>query len=206
MLLAEDKKKLESYVDKLIDSLEKETAKAKSNGVLGESLIEKVTNMTVSKLTPESKMILSSAYNMMMSHTLAEAYFADSSHKAAFYSADILKELSKKFDFEVPSEINYEESNEIVKKMCALGVIGIGGGGVISWIIDSWIPVTIGIAAVLTAIVTYVVKNNGMGLSNNSIDAVINDYYSTVKKSLLAWIDSVDSYYDKMVAEIKERG
>lgn len=206
MLLAEDKKKLESYVDKLIEVLKDKTAKSKSNGVSGEQLIKEVTNMAVSKLTPESKMILSSAYNMMMSHTLADKYFSDSAHKAAFYSADLLTEITNKFDFEVPNEINYEESDEVVKRMCALGVIGIGGGGVISWITKSWIPITIGIAAVLTAIMTYVIKNHGMSSSGNSIDAVINDYYSTVKESLMAWIYSVDSYYDKAVAEIKERG
>jgi polysaccharide pyruvyl transferase WcaK-like protein len=206
MLLAEDKKKLESYVDKLIEGLKKDTAKAKSNGVSGDQLIEKVTNMTVSKLTPESKMILSSAYNMMKEHTLAEEYFADSANKAAFYSADILKELSQKYNFDVPNEINYEESDETVKKMCALGVIGIGGGGVISWITKSWIPITIGIAAILAAIMTYVIKNHGVASSGNSIDAVINEYYASVKKSLLAWVDSIDAYYDKAVAEIKERG
>ena len=64
MLQNEDKKKLEAYVDKLIAGLKRDTERAKSNGASGEQLIEKVTSMTVSKLTPESKMILSSAYNM----------------------------------------------------------------------------------------------------------------------------------------------
>lgn len=203
MLLAEDKKKLESYVDKLIDGLKKDTAKAKSNGVSGEQLIEKVTNMTVSKLTPESKMILSSAYNMMKEHTLAEDYFADSAHKAAFYSADILKELSKKFDFAVPSEINYEKGNTEVAKMMASGAV-IVVGGIVSFTLKSWIP--IGIAAVIAGIMAFVLKNNGGTSSVNNIDSIINEYYASVKKSLLAWVDSIDTYYDKAVAEIKERG
>lgn len=203
MLLAEDKKKLESYVDKLIDGLKKDTAKAKSNGVSGEQLIEKVTNMTVSKLTPESKMILSSAYNMMKEHTLAEDYFADSTHKAAFYSADILKELSKKFDFAVPSEINYEKGNTEVAKMMASGAV-IVVGGIVSFTLTSWIP--IGIAAVIAGIMAFVLKNNGGTSSVKNIDSIIDEYYASVKKSLLAWVDSIDTYYDKAVAEIKERG
>jgi len=203
MLLAEDKKKLESYVDKLIDGLKKDTAKAKSNGVSGEQLIEKVTNMTVSKLTPESKMILSSAYNMMKEHTLAEDYFADSAHKAAFYSADILKELSKKFDFAVPSEINYEKGNTEVAKMMASGAV-IVVGGIVSFTLKSWIP--IGIAAVIAGIMAFVLKNNGGTSSVKNIDSIIDEYYASVKKSLLAWVDSIDTYYDKAVAEIKERG
>lgn len=203
MLLTEDKKKLETYVDKLIEGLKKETANAKSNGVSGEQLIEKVTNMTVSKLTPESKMILSSAYNMMMAHTLAEEYFTDSAHKADFYGADILTELTKKFDFAVPSEINYEKSNSEVNKMMASGAVVVVGG-IVSITLKSWIP--IGIAAVIAGIMAFVLKNNGGSSSVSNIDTVINEYYASVKKSLLAWVDSVDNYYDKAVAEIKERG
>ena len=203
MLQNEDKKKLEGYVDKLIDGLKRETEKAKSNGASGEQLIEKVTNMTVSKLTPESKMILSSAYNMMMKRTLAEDYFADSAHKAAFYGADILKELTDKFDFAVPSEISYEKSNTEVNKMMASGAVVVVGG-IVSITLKSWIP--IGIAAVIAGIMAFVLKNNGGTSSVKNIDSVINEYYASVKKSLLAWVDSIDAYYDKAVAEIKERG
>lgn len=203
MLQNEDKKKLEAYVDKLIDGLKRETEKAKSNGASGEQLIEKVTNMTVSKLTPESKMILSSSYNMMMKHTLAEDYFADSAHKAAFYGADILKELTDKFDFAVPSEISYEKSNTEVNKMMASGAVVVVGG-IVSITLKSWLP--IGIAAVIAGIMAFVLKNNGGTSSVKNIDSVINEYYASVKKSLLAWVDSIDAYYDKAVAEIKERG
>lgn len=203
MLQNEDKKKLEGYVDKLIDGLKRETEKAKSNGASGEQLIEKVTNMTVSKLTPESKMILSSAYNMMMKHTLAEDYFADSAHKAAFYGADILKELTDKFDFAVPSEISYEKSNTEVNKMMASGAVVVVGG-IVSITLKSWLP--IGIAAVIAGIMAFVLENNGGTSSVKNIDSVINEYYASVKKSLLAWVDSMDAYYDKAVAEIKERG
>ena len=203
MLLAEDKKKLESYVDKLIDGLKKDTTKAKINGVSGEQLIDKVSNMTVSKLTPESKMILSSAYNMMTTHTLDEDFFADSTHKAAFYSADILKEITKKFDFTVPSEINYVKSNAEVNKMVASGVVVVIRG-IVSITFKSWIP--IGIAALIAGIMAFILKNNGKSSYASNIDNIINEYYASVKKSLLAWIDSIDTYYDKAVAEIKERG
>lgn len=201
MLQNEDKKKIEGYVDKLIDGLKRETEKAKNNGTSGEQLIEKVTNMTVNRLTPESKMILSSVYNMMMTHTLAEDYFADTAHKAAFYSADILKDLTQKFDFEVPSEINYEKSNAKVNKMMASGAVVVVGG-IVSITLNSWIP--IGIAAVIAGIMAFVLKNNDGSSSVKNIDGVIKEYYALVKESLLTWVDSIDAYYDKAVAEIKE--
>ena len=91
-------KKLEAYVDKLIAGLKRDTERAKSNGASGEQLIEKVTSMTVSKLTPESKMILSSAYNMMMEHTLAEDYFTDCGLlrfdlRSDFEKADVIESI-----------------------------------------------------------------------------------------------------------------
>lgn len=203
MLLSEDKTKLEAYVDKLIDGLKKDVIKAKSNGVSGEQLIEKVTNMTVSKLTPESKMIMSSAYNMMMKHTLAEDYFADSAHKAAFYGADILKELTQKFDFDVPNEINYKKGNIEINKVMTSGAV-IVVGGIVSFTLKGWIP--IGIATVIAGIMAFVLNNNISASPVKDVDGVINEYYASVKKSLLVWVDSIDVYYDKAVAEIKERG
>lgn len=203
MLLTEDKKKLEAYIEKIIEGLKRDTAKDKSSGVSGEQLIEKVTNMTVSKLTPESKMIMSSAYNMMMAHTLEEDYFSDSAHKAAFYSADILKDLTSKFDFNVSKDINYEKANSEVNKLVASGAVVVVGG-IVSITLRSWIP--IGIAAVIAGIMAFVLNGNNRATSESSIDSVINEYYASVKKSLLTWVDSIESYYDKAVAEIKERG
>ena len=203
MLQNEDKKKLEDYVDKLFEGLKLETKKAKSKGLSGEQLFEKVTNMTVNKLTPESKMIMSSAYNMMKEHTLAEDYFTDSAHKAKFYSRDILKELITKFDFAVSNEINYEKSNSEVKIMMAAGAVAVVGG-IVSITLESWIP--IGIAAVIAGIMAFLLKYTAGASPVKNVDFVINEYYASVKKSLLTWVDSIDAYYDKAVSEIKERG
>lgn len=211
MLLAEDKRKLENYVNKLIDGLKKDTVRAQSDGLTGKQLIEKVTGMTVRKLTPESKMLLSSVYNMMMEHTLSENYFSDSANKAVFYSKDILKDLTDKFDFKVPSEINYEKSNSEFQKMIASGaVVVIGGSGigyVVKITIKDIIPVvaTVGIAAIIGGIMVLLL-NKIWSSSSNNVNVIINEYYATVKKSIMSWINSIEAYYDKVVAEIKERG
>lgn len=211
MLLQEDKLKLEAYVDNLIDNLKKETNRAKQNGLSGEKLLDKVTSMTVNKLTPESKMILSSVYNMMMNHTLEDKYFSDSSNKAKLYSADILKELNNKFDFTVPSEINYEKSHNEFEKLIASGVVVLGGGAGIGTIIHFSIKKLnhafpgVGIAVIIVGLMCYLLKNIWSSSSSN-IDEIINEYFATVKKSLFAWVESIETYYDEAVAKIKERG
>lgn len=211
MLLQEDKLKLEAYVDNLIDNLKKETNRAKQNGLSGEKLLDKVTSMTVNKLTPESKMVLSSVYNMMMNHTLEDKYFSDSSNKAKLYSADILKELNNKFDFTVPSEINYEKSHNEFEKLIASGVVVLGGGAGIGTIIHFSIKKLnyafpgVGIAVIIVGLMCYLLKNIWSSSSSNT-DEIINEYFATVKKSLFAWVESIETYYDEAVAKIKERG
>ena len=167
--------------------------------------------MTVNKLTPESKMVLSSVYNMMMNHTLEDKYFSDSSNKAKLYSADILKELNNKFDFTVPSEINYEKSHNEFEKLIASGVVVLGGGAGIGTIIHFSIKKLnyafpgVGIAVIIVGLMCYLLKNIWSSSSSNT-DEIINEYFATVKKSLFAWVESIETYYDEAVAKIKERG
>ncbi len=201
MLLTEDKKKLEAYVDKLIEDLMTEITRVKKTGIYGKQLIEKAIGITVSKLTPESKMILSSAYNMMTEHTLSEEYFTDSVHKAEFYSSDILKDITNKFNFDVPKKIDYKSNNLEVNKMIASGTVAIIGG-IVSIKLKSWIP--IGVAALIVCIMLFLLKDSSKSSLSN-VDTVINDYFDVVKKSLMTWIDSLESYYDNRVAQIREK-
>ena len=203
MLSVDEKKEIEAYVDKLIYNLKKDTARAKHDGLSGERLINKVTNMTVNKLTPESKMILASVYDKMTTHTLAEEYFSDITHKSAFYSANILKELNQKFDFCVPDKIETTKLNSDFNKMIASGAV-IVAGGIVSITLQNWIPVCI--AIVIGGIMALLLKNKVGTSSNSNIDSTINEYYATVKESLLSWVNSVEAYYDKKIVEIKERG
>lgn len=203
MLTNEDNITIESFIDKLILSLKNDTEKAKSNGVTGKQLIEKVTNMTVNRLTPESKMILSSVYNMMSVHTLAEDYFSDISHKADFYSADILSELNGKFEFDIPKEIDYKKSYTEINMLISSGAI-IVAGSIVSVTLKNWIP--IGIAAIIAGIMALVIKKCSSSSPKSDIDTVINRYFASVKASLLAWIKNIEAYYDELVAELKGKG
>lgn len=199
MLENNDKQKLEQYIDKIIKEIQTDANKNIKSGMSDKQLIDKVINVTVNKFTPESKMILSSTYNMLMEHTLSSVKYSDTEKKAAFYEMDILKELNGKFIFEIPKDINYKESRKEINKWVKSGAVVIVGG-LISISLESWIP--IGIAIVIDGIMALVLNDEPKS-DSKGIDAVISEYLMNVKQSVLLWINSIEKYYDARVAQLE---
>ena len=136
-----------------------------------------------------------------MENTLSDVKYSDAENKAAFYEMDILKELNGKFNFEVPKDINYQESRKEINKWVESGAVVIVGG-VISISLASWMPV--GIAVVIVGIMELLLKDE-QKCDSEGIDVLINEYLRNVKQSVLSWINSIAEYYDTCVAQL-ERG
>lgn len=201
MLEYSEKEKIEQYIDKIISGLWRDAKKNIDAGMSNREVIEKVINAAVNKFTPESKMVLSSVYNMLMEGTLTSPLFADAKNKAAFYEMDILKDINSKFDFDIPSKIDYEESKAKVNQWVAAGAI-ITTGGIVSISLSSWLP--IGIAVVIAGIMAILINKNEQK-NNQDVSELIREYYDNIKKSLLAWIEAIEEYYDSKVKALYER-
>lgn len=199
MLENNDKQKLEQYIDKIIKGIEIDANNNIKAGMSDKQLIDKVINVTVNKFTPESKMILSSTYNMLMEYTLSSDKYIDAEKKSAFYEMDILKELNRKFNFEVPKHIDYRESRKEINKWVKSGAVVIVGG-FISISLKSWI--TVGISIVIAGIMALILKDDPKP-GSKGIDAVISEYLMNVKQSVLLWINSIEKYYDERVAQLE---
>ena len=201
MLENKDKHKIEQYIDKLIKGIWNDTQNSINTGMPEKQVIDKVINATVNKFAPESKMILSSVYNMMMERTLQEPVFDVSKNKASFYEMNILKELNGKFDFNIPKVINYEESKATVNKWMVSGAV-VAVGGAISISLKNWIPVCI--ALIIASIMVFLLKDKNND-NSKTIATLINEYLDNVKKSLLLWVDAIEQYYDERVDQLRER-
>lgn len=201
MLEYNEKEKIEQYIDKLISSLWRDAKRNIDAGMPDREIIEKVINAAVNKFTPESKMILSSVYNMMMEGTLKNPIFDDAKNKSAFYEMDVLKDINRKFDFNIPNRIDYEESKAKVNQWVAAGAV-VATGGVVSISLSSWLPV--GIAVVIAGIMAILINKNEQK-SNQDISKLIQEYYENIKKSLLAWIETIEEYYDSKLKALYER-
>ena len=200
MLASDEKSKVCEQLDKALQSIQQDAMQSMKKGIASSDIINRVTTLTVNKIAPQSKMLLSSAYNMMMVRTLSDPFFSDSQNKAAFYEADILKEITSKFDFAVPTEINYQRDYSTLKTLAASGAVVVAGG-LIGVTLTSWIPV--GIAVVLAGIMEFVIKSK-CRISNNNLNQLITEYLQNVKRSFMLWIDAIESFYDNKVAELKK--
>lgn len=201
MLENNDREKVEEYVEKILKSIYANVKNNISNGMSNQEIIDSAVNLTVNKLTPESKMILSSTYNMLMEKTLAKPIYQNVQNKAAFYARDILKDLNLKFSFEIPSHIDYKESTSLLNKWTAAGAICVGGG-IVSITLKNVIPVAV--AVIIAGIMLFLLRDKPAGVSNQDINSLIKEYLKNVKDSLMSWVDEISRYYDKSVDELEK--
>ena len=200
MLSKEEKKKIEEHIAKLTNDILSDTINSVNSGVSKKKIIDDCIMYTVSKFTPESKMLLSSVYNMLMERTLKEEFFTNSHNKASFYEMNIFKELNEKFNFEIPLKIEYEEKGNKINIWFVDVVITVIGG-VISISLKKASPI---IAAVVIAGIMTVINKNKENNKKEDLTALVKEYLESVKQSLLSWVDSIAEYYDERVNELKK--
>lgn len=201
MLSKEEKNKIEEHIAKLTNDILSDARNSVNSGVSKKKIIDDCIMYTVSKFTPESKMLLSSVYNMLMERTLKEEFFTNSHNKASFYEMNIFKELNEKFNFEIPSKIEYEEKENKINIWFVDVVITVIGG-VISISLKKASPI---IVAVVIAGIMTVINKNKENNKKEDLTALVKEYLESVKQSLLSWVDSIAEYYDKRVEELKSQ-
>ena len=201
MLENNDREKIQEYVEQILKSIYSSVEKNIESGMPNQDVIDSAVKLTVNKLTPESKMILSSVYNMLMEKTLAKPLYQNVQNKAAFYSRDIFKDLNTKFSFEVPAHIDYKASKSPINKWTATGAICVGGG-VVSITMKNAIPIAI--AVVIAGIMLYLLRYKPAIGTNQDISALIKEYLKNVKATMMSWVDEISAYYDGEVKELEK--
>lgn len=205
MLKNNEKIKIENYIQRIINGLLEDTEKSKSLGMNDKQIIDRITEATVNRLTPESKMIMSTVYNMLMESTLSEDLFQNPVNRALFYERDILKDLNSNFSFTVPSNIDYNESKDIFDNKIKGGNIAVViVGGAVSVKIKSLVPLGISIGIVFVAIMGIILFNKTKKGSKININELILEYLNSVRKLLIEWIESIEIYYDEQIMKLKE--
>lgn len=197
MLENKDKQKIEEYIDKIISDIYAYIGQYINSKMYKKQII---IEMIINRFVPESKTILASVYHMMENKTLQETVFTDVSNKAAFYKMNIQKELNEKFNFEIPSKIEYEESERKINELIKVGIITIIGG-VISISLKKASPI---IVAVVIAGIMAVINKNKENNKKEDLTALVKEYLESVKQSILSWVDSIAEYYDERVNELKK--
>ena len=201
MLDNNDRGKIQEYVKKILESIYFSIKKNIETGMSNQYVIDSAVNLTVNKLTPESKMILSSVYNMLMEKTLAKPLYQNPQNKAMFYARNIFKDMNEKFSFEIPAHIDYEESKSLINEWISAGAISVGGG-IVSITMKNAVPIVISV--IIAGVMWYLLRNKTTTSNRQNINNLISKYLENVKATLMSWIYEISAYYDEEVNKLEK--
>ena len=197
MLNQLDKENIDKAIDRVINNIKEALPKIdKPINVRIEELKKISTNITIT----ESKMLLSDICISLRKETLKKEIYKNIDNKLKFDDLDMFNRIDNKFIFEIPSKIDYKNGEELKKALTQSGII-FTTGGVVSIIIRSLVPVSIGL---ILAGVWYYTAQKNENIKKEKMNEIINKYLKNIKISLQEWVKSIEKYYDEEVDKLEK--
>ena len=197
MLNQLDRENIDKAIDRIINNIKEALPKIdKPMNIRIEELKKISTNITIT----ESKMLLSDICISLRKETLKKEIYKNIDNKLKFDDLDMFNRIDNKFIFEIPSNIDYKNGEELKKALAQSGII-FSAGGVVSVIIKSLIPVSIGL---ILAGVWYYTAQKNENIRKEKMNEIINKYLKNIKISLQEWVKSIEKYYDEEVDKLEK--
>lgn len=197
MLNQLDKENIDKAIVRIINNIKEALPKIdKPMNVRIEELKKISTNITIT----ESKMLLSDICAYLRKETLKKEIYKNIDNKLKFDDLDMFNKIDNKFIFEIPTKIDYKNGEELKKALTQSGII-FSAGGVVSIIIKSLIPVSIGL--ILAGIWYYTAQKNE-NIRKEKMNEITNKYLKNIKISLQEWVKSIEKYYDEEVDKLEK--
>ncbi|ASG31497.1 hypothetical protein CBG60_09965 [Fusobacterium animalis] len=197
MLNQIDRENINKAIDKIIKNIKEALQQIdKPIKVRLEELKKISTNITIT----ESKMLLSDMCGYLRKETLKKEIFKNIDNKLQFDDLDMFDKIDNKFIFEIPNSIDYKNGEELKKALTQSGII-FTTGGIVSVIIKSLVPVSIGL---ILAGVWYYTAQKNENIRKEKMNEVTNKYLKNIKISLQEWVKSIEKYYDEEVDKLEK--
>ena len=161
--------------------------------------IEELKKISTRIIIAESKMLLSDVCGYLRTETLKKEIFKNIDNKLKFDDLDMFNKIDNKFVFEVPKNIDYKNGEELKKALKQSGII-FTTGGVVSIIIKTLVPISIGL---ILAGVWYYTAQKNENIRKDKMNEITDKYLSNLKISLQEWVKSIEKYYDGEVEELE---
>ena len=161
--------------------------------------IEELKKISTRITIAESKMLLSDVCGYLRTETLKKEIFKNIDNKLKFDDLDMFNKIDNKFVFEVPKNIDYKNGEELKKALKQSGII-FTTGGVVSIIIKTLVPISIGL---ILAGVWYYTAQKNENIRKDKMNETTDKYLSNLKISLQEWVKSIEKYYDGEVEELE---
>lgn len=196
MLNEIDRENVNMAIDSIIKNIRDSLPKInKPMNVRIEELKKISTRITIA----ESKMLLSDVCGYLRTETLKKEIFKNIDNKLKFDDLDMFNKIDNKFVFEVPKNIDYKNGEELKKALKQSGII-FTTGGVVSIIIKTLVPISIGL---ILAGVWYYTAQKNENIRKDKMNEITDKYLSNLKISLQEWVKSIEKYYDGEVEELE---
>lgn len=197
MLNQLDRENIDKAIDRIINNIKEALPKIdKPMNVRIEELKKISANITIT----ESKMLLSDICVSLRKETLKKEIFKNIDNKLKFDDLDMFDKIDNKFIFEIPNNIDYKNGEELKKALTQSGII-FTTGGVVSVIIRSLVPVSIGL---ILAGVWYYTAQKNENIKKEKMNEITNKYLKNIKISLQEWVKSIEKYYDEEVDKLEK--
>ena len=145
-------------------------------------------------------MLLSDICISLRKETLKKEIYKNIDNKLKFDDLDMFNKIDNKFIFEIPNNIDYKNGEELKKALTQSGII-FTAGGVVSVIIRSLVPVSIGL---ILAGVQYYTAQKNENIKKEKMNEITNKYLKNIKISLQEWVKSIEKYYDEEVDKLEK--
>ena len=197
MLNQLDRENIDKAIDRIINNIKEALPKIdKPMNIRIEELKKISTNITIT----ESKMLLSDICISLRKETLKKEIYKNIDNKLKFDDLDMFNKIDNKFIFEIPNNIDYKKGEELKKALTQSGII-FTAGGVVSVIIRSLVPVSIGL---ILAGVWYYTAQKNENIKKEKMNEITNKYLKNIKISLQEWVKSIEKYYDEEVDKLEK--
>ncbi|WP_174871184.1 YtxH domain-containing protein [Pectobacterium polaris] len=202
-----------SKVDKMFNELYLEVKTIVNETVSLNDAINNIFQRVSLETALRSKLMLGDMLFELDRVLFKTPFFADDySRRNEFSALNLRKEITSKYQFTSTVTVDYQEASRVLNA-CKVGssVFAVGGvlgiGIVLSsgLLLSSVVPVPIGVlfaAAIGAAIVDYLFIEPKK--SKKRFSSAIEKYLNEAKEQYLSWFDSVESYYNARVEQIKE--
>lgn len=197
MLNQLDRENIDKAIDRIINNIKEALPKIdKPMNVRIEELKKISANITIT----ESKMLLSDICVSLRKETLKKEIFKNIDNKLKFDDLDMFDKIDNKFIFEIPNNIDYKNGEELKKALTQSGII-FTTGGIVSVIIKSLVPISIGL---ILAGVWYYTAQKNENIRKEKMNEITNKYLKNIKISLQEWVKSIEKYYDEEVDKLEK--
>lgn len=202
------------YIKDLFLELNEEVNRIVASSATSDVSTKQIMDCVSSKITASSKSYIATLYSTLSKETLKEAIFEDDANANRFYDLNLRQKLSERYQFSIDNldsyskGLDFKEINRLYTSAAvAVGSAAVGGIllGALTGVIH--IPMVVIIAGSVLAGIgggAYSYTKYVPEINKRNYLIAVHSFMHGLESEMFNWVDSVGSYYNQQVDELKK--